>query len=156
MVSRNLTSSKLILITDRWMCVCEHISRFHLKSSRASWIMLRTKFIWTEVSGAPLLTDSDAPAAAQDRNTSFDLVILYTFDQMYLMICSRTWFSYWLAATHWWIVGELGWHFFFLTELRSVKWRHWLDVCTLRSRGCTQNILPRIISLLHLSSIEKC
>lgn len=42
--------------------------------------MLRTKFIWTEVSGAPLLTAPDAPAAAQVKNTtSCHHVITYTF-----------------------------------------------------------------------------
>lgn len=56
--------------------------------------MLRTKFIWTEVSGAPILTAPDVPAAAAAahvRNTtSYDLVIMYTFNQEYLMLCLCT------------------------------------------------------------------
>lgn len=57
--------------------------------------MLRTNFIWTEVSGASLVTALDAlaaaVAAAQVRNTiSCDHVILYTFDQVYLIYCLRT------------------------------------------------------------------
>lgn len=148
-----------ILLTGTYKC--KYFKTMHLKSSRASWIMLRTKFIWTEVSGAPLLTAPDVPgsaaAAAQVRNTtSCDHVIMDTFDQVYSMSCSRTWFSCGLTATHWRIVGELGWHFSPLIGLRSVEWRHWLDVCTLRSWGCSQNILPRIISLLHLSIVPKC
>lgn len=130
----------------------------YLKSSRASWIMLRTKFIWTEVSGASLLAALDALAAAQVRNTTSDhvilYVILYTFHHLYPMSCSRTWFSFGLTATHWRIIGELGWHFWPLTGLRSVEWRHWLDVCSLSSRGCGQNILPWII-ILHLSIMPK-
>lgn len=55
---------KFSLMSGRYVCVCKYSVTTHLKSSKASWIMLRTKFIWTDVNGAPLLPAPDAPAAA--------------------------------------------------------------------------------------------